>query len=383
MFSCFGLVPKKHKGSGVMDDWPPLFVEQILNFCDIRHVFVCKSVNKTFHAAAKSAIRNRKALAIVDRAGIPSAVAPIDIIDTSGMDWEDFYAKQAMMESLNEFGSLQVLMIWERDDSFDQIIVSNCMTLTKIISILPFPSKNEVKYAQLKELECESLPFFSKDAFPRLQSLKVKLQRQPEPFLNLNPETMKKLDCEFTTTEIGSSLPVLIRSINRLSSLTYLHLGIDNDTGDLHRYGIPDSVATPLFSLFQSFTDLQHLFLTAFTGLDMDAVTIRVVQKNPALQYLSLQGMRLTDDSVNEIAKLKNLTSIGLVEVGRLLTGDGIMTLLKGGSREKLRHLHFDAMNIEIFEEIELMAGEAGMVVQQKSGRNSSVKFYFEEGKDF
>lgn len=100
---------------------------------------------------------------------------------------------------------------------------------------------------------------------------------------------------------------------------------------------------------------------------------IRILsQNNPALRYLSLINIRMTDDALNSIANLQQLVHLTLRVDG--ITADAFLILLQGTLRERIKHLTIKrspetVWNI-VADEMIVIEQERNIVFERKHSRN-------------
>ena len=147
-------------------------------------------------------------------------------------------------------------------------------------------------FPKVKRLECRSLGAASGQCFPSLRRLKLARQRGAvDAIACLNPAQMTSLELKFTTMDLSfaSDLQLLVPAIKRLTRLTRLHLGID--ILNPHVDSFPDDDSQSLHSLFDPFVHLRHVSLAAYPDLDVSPAIERLMQQNPLLESLSLDGI--------------------------------------------------------------------------------------------
>ena len=238
-------------------------------------------------------------------------------------------------------------------------------------------------FPQLTALSCESVTASVVSQLPLLHSLTLTRQHDVSVFPLLKPEHMRQLDCELTSKQMHEDLPVLVQAVRRLTQLTHLHLGIEHDTGDAHRYGIPSDVSRELLPLFDSFHGLKHVFLVAYAGIDMDPAIKTLLRQNQALEHLSLRGTFVSQETLRMIGELEHLSCLELGEVGWRFLDEDVLSILRGKSRGRLREIHLDheLLSSAVEEEVDVLAAEAGCIAE-RTEKWSGFAIIIREPKD-
>ena len=273
-----------------MNNLPNEWLAQIMDFVDIKHVFVIMSVSKTWQLVARQVVRHRKELALVQRKqkkrvdddggdstsgaeqlSLPTKRLPVKWcgpMDTIVFDPEDEKMDQ-MVKSLKRMDNLKSLFLCTSSEKFDDLIVRNAASL-RVLSMTETRNGVEVTLPPVPRLKflhwCLHQPIDSK-LFPALTHLIIG-------------------DRRFQSLGTGARIAVSVCWTN-------------------------DSASTA-----RMFTHLKHLVLVEMhmksIDISMDAAIETLVSNNPGLEKLVWRADILTDRSLKALSRLQKLKHLKL-----------------------------------------------------------------------
>ena len=171
------------------------------------------------------------------------------------------------------------------------VVFRNAATLTLLHtrSKLLFDPKQPVVFPNLRDLECNFLHPDKVAAFPRLKSL---------------------------ITCMGESI------------------------GCPQRVGMHDETFDKLFSNMMELEEVCIKFAED-CDVDVDAAIETLVQNNPSVSSVFVQNAQVTDDSLYSLSRLTGLQTLLIRNCSWIydITTEGILSLMRGGSRNVLREL--------------------------------------------
>ena len=99
----------------------------------------------------------------------------------------------------------------------------------------------------------------------------------------------------------------------------------------------------------------------------MDAAIETLVNNSPAVRSITMHNTRMTDAGLRPLSRLTGLQHLSFRSYKRKcdITTEGILLLLRGGSRKVLREL---AMDVSVLPDFEQIRAEV-QLMQQETGR--------------
>ena len=329
-------------------DLPIDCLEHVFNFCDLKQVFRCMSVSREWNRAARSAVFRRKCLCLRDEdlRDEEKSLLTLDHIRYTTINEKGMM--EQMLKSLSVMQCLTKLYVASLPEDMhrrfmESIILNNSSTL-KDADVFKLPVKNGVVYPQLTILDCMHWRHEVVSFCPRLEELGVHLDEVVTLGL-LSSEKMKRLELTFYPRLIIGGTFALVVELQRFQHLRKLHIIAKLDP-DFHD-GEWQPPAHHLLKLFSTYTKLEDLHVESEVPIwaNMDSHVDVLVNKNPRLLYvyIHIHGATMTDATLLTLARLTHLHCLYLhPELTADFTTAGILSLLRGHSRSKLRRVHID-----------------------------------------
>ena len=346
-------------------DLPVTWVTQVLVYCPVRLLFVCMRVSRSWAAAARTALLERRSLALVDSASDADVLfSPLDVLVVGEISMEALFKSLCLMSRLKH---LQIC-------SYNQRRVMFLTHETLVSLIAPFDLNlqfSKIVFPYLKRLECQSVKAACVPCFPSLRRLKLTYQfLDVDAIAYLNPALMTAVDVTFVTLGVrfASDLQLLVQAVKRLTRLTRLHLGIWNS--DLHVDDFPDADSQPLLSLFDPFFQLEHVSISSFPVVRISPAIERLVTQNPRLESLSFSHVCIDEEMLNSISRLSRLRVLRIRDVWLSLAHLDLRPVMRNACRASLceviveNDFHWETMQ----EELQVMASERGHLLERKRG---------------
>ena len=131
----------------------------------------------------------------------------------------------------------------------------------------------------------------------------------------------------------------------------------------------------PLSSIFDSMHHLEKVELIFLNCSLVDRVVTTLANQNPKLAFFWIETKRLTDAALTSLAQLQHLIHVEIFCVSaefasKNATTAGVLTLLRGASRNVIRNFKIDIYNVDedqVISEIRLMCGGAGHDIRSSS----------------
>lgn len=371
----------------------------VMDFLNIRQVFVVMSVSRNWESAARLAIRNLSSLALTSGEtvltkahlrGIPlgskshmkslecymlkSPISPLDTITLT--KYPDLRVQ--MMDSLSHMVKLRRLW-WQcpilPETDANPLILRNCNTLTylSIAHELPIPDISDriITYKHLKELKCYSCCPAAASACPKLRKLYYTASFGSEtlPHYAMGdfiPESVAMLMIRVHSSIESHKVLDLIHGVGRLAGLRVVQL-----------YLYPNQHAHHFSHVFDDMHKLESVAIAARPSggaFSADQAIASLCRNNPFLKSLALFAVVVTDDSLTSLSRLERLTKMELagIHTDSLITTDGILCLMEGKSRLKMakiivsgiRGLNFSRLGTEV-DQIEKEL--PGFIIEQEA----------------
>ena len=378
-------------------------VDNILSFLPIADVIVCRSVCEKWKEAADCVIRRQKALTffvvqthrrtgkrdwIVLRQNVflgpPDAQSDLTPLGC----WQSQPNRRnagIWIKRLQGFVRLEKLAVvtdWipsgcqtpgladPLKSLINAVIVRNASTLIAIdmkYNSLLFDHKPEqvLVYGKLQDLDCEYLTSAAAAACPRLVHLNVRHPVSAEVMQNLSHETMQYLHVK-CHTQTAQDVETVVAAVSRMTQLKDLKL--DCQTFD-NRNLNSDHLLTQLFSNMKQLETID-IDLPLGRGGTVDVAIDRLVDNNPRLTHIDLHDANFSGASVISLSRLTALQRLSLRNFcTNIPTTDGILRLLRGGSRDVLQFLELYMRSRPDKERIEAELA----IMEQEVGCKSSV----------
>ena len=362
-----------YKSIMTMDDMAIEWVEQVLSFLPLTDVYKCKSVCKEWQAAANYVISEWETLVLVikDRRAIRPDKNEI-FLQNEAEKWIKRLKQLVRLKRIFVTGNYfrpELLPV------VDDVVLRNASTLTILHMIskpLPFDPKQPVVFLNLRDLDCS----FIRDpdlvtACPRL--VKLKTSTSPKVLQKLPAETLTSLHITFLELENGSHEEIkrLAAALSRLTRLKSLIL----IEGLRYFYGGDQWTELHNQALSLLFTNMKELKEVDITfpehAVNVDAVIETLVHNSPSVSSIRMDNSKMRDASLHSLSRLTGLQHLTLrsLEVLSNITTEGILSLLRGGSRKCLQYLE---LSVALSPNLEQIRAE-GQLMQQETGRSLSV----------
>ena len=373
-----------------MDDMAIEWVEQVLSFLPLSDVYKCRSVCKKWQAAADYVISDWETLALAYDLGSKCRAAPhknwivlnkaADSINRQArarpMIWRRRQTDAATwIEQLKQLVRLKEIFVADRQSESKLVAVVNDVVLRNAATLmnlhmssmqLPFDPDHTVMFRNLRDLDCGS--FLDPDraaACPRLVKLKTHtsvkvLQKLPAEALTSLQITFLKLETksheEIEQLAVALSLFTLLESLSLEDGLRYFPTHRWND---LH-----DGAFSKFFINMKKLEEVDIRF-PFFEQVNVDAAIETLVNNSPAVRSITMHNTRMTDAGLRPLSRLTGLQHLSFRCYRRKcdITTEGILLLLRGGSRNVLRDLKLSMVPPDfeqIRAEVQLMQQETG-----------------------
>ena len=225
-----------------------------------------------------------------------------------------------------------------------EFLLANAESLTILqMSGIPLRVDPAIVFPNLMKVDCWSVDAGT-HPFPALTHLTVGESVTAEFLSSLPAGQMLSLDVAFEREDV-------VPAISNMKSLKSLKLAGS-------KLGETDG---KLSSMFESLHHLEKVRLVAHQCRD-NGMIATLANQNPKLRHLFFNRINVTDADLTSLALLQNLTEIWLYQ-GRNITTAGILTLLRGSSRNVIRKIVLSGDNVDddqVRSEISLMCEERG-----------------------
>ena len=231
-----------------------------------------------------------------------------------------------------------------------EFILANAANLTVLqMSETPLRLDPAVVFPNLMKVHCWGVDDAGICPFPALKHLTVARPVTPDFLSSLPADQMLSLDIDLTRERKD-----VLCAISKMKNLKSLKLS--DDAGD-ESFG-------PFSSVFDNMHHLEKVKLVACGCRDEhdDRMMATLASQNPMLSDINFHRFRLTEAALTSLAQLQHLTDICLYQTQSVTTA-GVMTLLRGSSRNTIRKFSFDKENVDggqVTREISLMCEERG-----------------------
>ena len=391
---------KREESNMRMDDMAIEWVEQVLSFLPLSDVYKCRSVCKTWQAAANYVISDWETLEVVVRKckqwPVRTDKNQIFLITDSALchrrrhrrGLAHVYSRnkkvltyvQTWIERLNQLGRLREIRFVDDDFAFgtaaravvNDIVLRNANTLTLMRGeLLPLQASHRVVFSNLRDLEFNSL--LDPDqaaACPRL--VKLRAWTSVKVLQKLPAETMTSLHIDDLELESRSHQEIenLVSALSRLTRLKSIVLarGLRYSMGQWSEQH--DEAYSKLFTNMKDLEEVDIKFPRNH-ALNVDVAMETLAENSPSVRSITMHNARMTDTGLRSLSRLTGLQLLDIGCPGRHsdITTEGILSLLRGGSRKVLRDLKLHILVLPDFGQIR----SEGQLMQQKTGRSLSV----------
>ena len=394
---------KREESNMQMDDMAIEWVEQVLSFLPITDVYKCRSVCKKWQAAANYVLSDWETLELMFRDGktrpvrtdknqvflnnitIQSYRRPRLAQVMTGHEAKDQSHDLIWIERLNQLVRLKEIRLVVYDASLClkllavtyDVVLRNANTLNTLLNIdlklLPFNPNLPVVFHNLKHLECGEMVIDQAAAFPRL--VKLSTITSVKSLQKLPAETLTSLHIDYVDLEAGSPEEIgqLAAALSRLTRLKRLILD-ERSLESVFRYFDPnrwtelhDRAFSKLFTIMKVLEEVDISF-PVFEKVDVDAVIESLVTNCPSVRSISLVDGRMTNAGLHSLSRLTGLQNFshGRIRFENEITTEGILSLLRGRSRNVLRKLKLKVSGMPDFDQIYA----EGELMQQETGRS-------------
>ena len=227
-------------------------------------------------------------------------------------------------------------------------ILANAKNLTVLqMSGITLQSDPAVVFPNLIRLDCQELDDAAGCSFPALTHLMVAWSPTAAFLSSLPAEQIQSLGVGRPAREI-KYVVFAISKMKNLTSLTLTEFGY---------FGKDDTFS----SIFDNMHHLEHVRLSDHV-CQSDRMIATLANQNPKLSNISFRRIGLTDAGLTSLAQLQHLTNVS-ISYDEKVTTSGVLTLLRGSSRNFFRKLSFDKEMVtrtSVTREIRLMCKERG-----------------------
>ena len=380
-----------------MDDMAIEWVEQVLSFLPITDVYKCRSVCKKWQAAANYVISDCSTLALAYKWG-STRDAPHKnriLLNTAAVLMDRQARKRpwiwhkkktetdatTWIERLKHIVRLKAFYFVEEGFAYSEDLVPVVHDVVRVnasslkllhMSSIPVPSdpNHTVMYSNLQDLECSLL--LDPDwvaACPRL--VKLRTRTTVQALYKVPAETLTSLQIDYLEFETGSpeEIEQLVAAFSRFTrlkclildeGLSYFYFG--DQWTELH-----DQALSLLFTNMKELEDV-YFALPKDRMTNVDALIETLVHNNPSVRSIRMEYAQMTDASLHSLSRLTGLQSFGHghFELQNGITTEGILSLLRGGSRNVLQELELKVTVLVRPDEDQIRA--EGNLMQQETG---------------
>ena len=245
---------------------------------------------------------------------------------------------------------------------------SATLTLLNMDTEQSFRLKQPVVFHNLRDLECSLMDADEAAACPRLEKLSTRI---PVKVLQKLPaETLTSLRIISLAFGSGSheAIEQLVSALSRLTRLKSLILVnglrsfLPRQWTDLH-----DRAFSRLFTNMKELEEVGIAF-TLLYRVNVDSAIETLVHNCPSVRSIRMEDAVMTDASFRSLSRLTGLQhlDIGSSRKGNGITTAGILSLLRGGSRNVLRDLK---LKVSVLPDKAQILAE-GQLLQQETGRS-------------
>ena len=354
-----------------MDDMPIDWIEQVISFLPLTDVYKCRSVCKAWNVAADRALSDWETLVMGNE---PSLKTDKNQIFMNDADCETWIKRLGQLVRLKRIFVTDGYYFWSKLwPVVNDVVLRNAATLTLLHmewEPLPFDPDRPVVFHNLRDLECLRLDPDQAAACPRLVKLRTSASLKVLQKLPAEKLTCLRID-ELGNNETGShekeikQLIAVFSRFTRLKSLIQIWRHIPDEGSELY-----DVAFRKLFTNMKELEEVEITFPEQ-SIVFMDEAIETLVRNNPSLKLIRMMMARMADKSLRSLSRLTGLQHL-TIRSSRWqsdITTEGILSLLRGGSRNVLRDLEFNIPNLPDLDQIRA----EGQLIQQETGRSFSV----------
>ena len=341
-----------------MDDMPIDWVEQVISFLPLTDVYNCKYVCMAWNVAADRVLSDWETIVIVTKEGSGSVIAENEnhIFLNGAETWTERLKPLVRLKRIFVPGRYIRFKLLDVDD----VVLRNANTLTLLhmgLEQLPFDLKRPVVFSNLRDLECIYL--LNPDlvaALPRLVKLRVRTS-SVKVLQKLPAETLTSLQIDYIKPETGSheEMEQLVAALSRFTRLKSLILveGFTFSPGqwtELHDRAFSQ--------LFKDMTELEEVDIKfPQNGVVTVDAAIETLVLSPSVRSITMHYARMTDAGLHSLSRLTGLQHVDIASFWRKsdITTEGILSLLRGGSRNVLQDLKF---NVSVMPDLDQIRAE-------------------------
>ena len=354
-----------------MDDMPVDWIEQVLSFLPITDVYKCRSVCKAWYVAADRVLSDWETIVIVikDPKGLRAIAGKERPVRA---DKNRIFLKDAKrIKRLTQLVRLKEIFV--PDCHFrsklhavvDDIVLRNAATLTLLhmrSEQMPLDPKRPVVFHNLRDLECSLMNTDHAAACPRLVKLRTSILVKGLHKLPAETLTCLHIDDLFLDTGSPEEIEQVIAAFarfTRLKSLVFVEVFrcFAGQWTELH-----DQAFSKLFTNMKELEEVEITFPEG-SAVNVDSAIETLVHNNPSVRSITMHNARMTDAGLRSLSRLTGLQHLDIESLKRRsnITTEGILSLLRGGSRNGLRDVKLSISDIffsEIRAEVQLMQQE-------------------------
>ena len=268
----------------------------------------------------------------------------------------------------------------------NDVVLRNASTLTLLhmgSELRPFDPNRPVVFSNLRDLEC-SLMVPEETACPRLVKLRTSITvkgLQELPAETLTSLCIDRLAFGFDMA-MGSpnGIEQLVAAFSRFTRLRSIMLvdGFRFFPADWWT----DQHDRPFSKLFTNMKELEEVDITFpdYSAVSVDTAIETLVHNSPSVRSIRMIYAGMTDAGLHSLSRLTGLQRLVIRSYRRisLITTEGILSLLRGGSRNVLRILKLN-MSVspdfdQIRAEVEHMREETGRTFTVEAGSVPSAE---------
>ena len=316
-----------YKSKMQMDDMPIDWVEQVITFLPLTEVYKCRSVCMAWHVAADRVLNDWETLVI----GKKEFKTRSDRADKNHIVMQKDADCETWIKRLKQLVRLKRMLVtgdyyfWSMlRPVVSDVVFRNAATLMLLHvgwARLPFDPKHPVVFRNLRDLECSLRDPDQAAACPRLEKLRTSLTRHSCLQLYQETELLDRAICRLLTNR------------KELKEVDF---------------------AFPVLSV-----------------LDVDAVMETLAHNCLSMRSIRMDDARMTDAGLRSLARLTELQRLKIRSSSTHsdITTEGLLSLLRGGSRNVLQDLK---LFVSAKPDLDRIRSE-GQLMQQETGRSLSV----------
>ena len=389
---------KREESNMQMDDMAIEWVEQVLSFLPLTEVYKCRSVCKKWQAAADYVISDWETLTVACEWGSNCADAHLKnriLLNKAAVSVNRQARARSMIwhrrqtetdatwiKRLKQLVRLKEIFVTDNCEGHlesklvavvNDVVLRNSATLT-LLHMRWMPLRlnpnHAVVFRNLRDLDCRYLVDPDRvAALPRL--VKLRTSTSIKVLQKLPAETMTSLHIDLELeTKSHVEIEQLVAACSRLMQLKSIYLDFgyaffQDEFTDLH-----DGAFSKLFTNMKKLEEVDILF-PMFEEVNVDAAIKTLVHNSASVSSIRMRDGRMTDASLHSLSRLTGLQLLAIRSSGRHsdITTEGILSLLRGGSRKVLREL---AMDVSVLPDFEQIRAEV-QLMQQETGRSLFV----------